>query len=93
MLLGRFLQGVSIAAPAILSFLIIANSYTLKKQQVIMAMLNGAMNISVAAAPVIGSYLTLYFHWQGNFLTLLVLGLVTLAMTLLFIPTLNQPEK
>ena len=38
---GRFLQGVGIAAPAILSFLIIADSYPLKKQQFLMAMLNG----------------------------------------------------
>src|SRR4051812_35016033 len=32
-LLGRFLQGVGIAAPAILSFLIIADRYPLKQQQ------------------------------------------------------------
>lgn len=90
LLFGRFLQGLGIAAPAILSFVIIANYYPLKKQQFFMAMLNGAMNISVAVAPVIGSYLTLYFHWQGNFLLLLLLGLITLTMTLLFIPSTNK---
>ena len=92
-LLGRFLQGIGIAAPAILSFVIIANSYPLKKQQFFMAILNGAMNISVAVAPVIGSYLTLYFHWQGNFMALLILGLVTLVMTGLFIPSVKQQQN
>jgi DHA1 family bicyclomycin/chloramphenicol resistance-like MFS transporter len=92
LLAGRFLQGVGIAAPAILSFLIIADSYPLKKQQFYMAMLNGVMNASVAAAPVIGSYITLYFHWQGNFMTLLLLGLMVLVMTLLFIPSYKLPE-
>lgn len=85
-LFGRFLQGVGVAAPAILSFLIIADSYPLSKQQFYMAMLNGVMCISVAIAPVVGSYITLYFHWQGNFIALLILGLFTLIMTLLFIP-------
>ena len=46
LLVGRFLQGVGIAAPTILSFLIIADSYPLKKQQYLMAMLNGCVNVS-----------------------------------------------
>lgn len=87
LLVGRFLQGLGIAAPAILSFLIIADSYPVKQQQFLMSMLNAVMNTSVAIAPVIGSYITLYFHWQGNFIALLFLGLTTLVMTLLFIPT------
>ncbi len=70
-LLGRFLQGIGIAAPAVLSFVIIADTYQLKEQQFLMALLNGVMNASVAAAPVIGSYITLYFNWQGNFVALL----------------------
>lgn len=86
LLIGRFLQGIGIASPAILSFLIIADMYPLKKQQFFMAMLNGVKNTSVAIAPVIGSYITLYFSWQGNFMTLLLLGLLALIMTMLFIP-------
>src|SRR4029079_3491274 len=43
--MGRLLQGVGIAAPAILSFLIIADSYPLKEQQFLMAMLNGSLNV------------------------------------------------
>lgn len=90
-LAGRFLQGVGVAAPAILSFLIIADSYSLKEQQFLMAMLNGSLNIAVAIAPVLGSYLTLYFHWQGNFLALLILGVVALIMTMQFIPHYELP--
>lgn len=85
LLAGRFLQGIGIAAPAILSFLIIADSYPLKQQQFWMAMLNGTKNTAVAIAPVIGSYITLYFHWHGNFAALLLLGIIVLAMTILFI--------
>jgi DHA1 family bicyclomycin/chloramphenicol resistance-like MFS transporter len=85
-LCGRFLQGLGIAAPSILSFLIIADLYSVKKQQFLMAMLNGSLNTAAAFAPVIGSYITKYFHWEGNFVTLFLLGLITFLMTLIFIP-------
>ncbi len=86
LLAGRFLQGIGIASPAILSFLIIADSCSIKQQQFWMAMLNGTKNTAVAIAPVIGSYIALYFHWQGNFTALLLLGILVLMMTVLFIP-------
>ena len=92
LLIGRFLQGVGIAAPAILSFLIIADTYPIKEQQFLFAMLNGSLNTAAAAAPVIGSYIALYFHWQGNFMALLMLGLITLVMTLFFIPSHKLPK-
>jgi len=92
LLVGRFLQGVGIAAPAILSFLIIADAYSLKKQQTLFAILNGLLNFSAGAAPVLGSYLTLYFHWQGNFMALLFLGLTAFVMSMLFIPAHKLPE-
>lgn len=93
LLIGRLLQGIGIAAPAILSFLIIADIYPIKQQQFLMAMLNGSINTAVAAAPVLGSYIALYFHWQGNFAALLILGLITLLMTLLFIPYYKIPKN
>lgn len=92
LLIGRFLQGVGVAAPAILSFLIIADTYPIKKQQYLMAMLNGSLNAAAGVAPVIGSYITLYFKWQGNFMALLLLGLTVLVMTMLFIPTYKLPQ-
>jgi DHA1 family bicyclomycin/chloramphenicol resistance-like MFS transporter len=85
-LCGRFLQGLGIAAPSILSFLIIADAYPVKKQQSLLAILNGSMNIAVAFSPVIGSFITKQFHWKWNFVALLLLGLITFGMTLFFIP-------
>ncbi len=92
LLVGRFLQGLGIAAPAILSFVIIADNYQLKEQQVLMAMMNGSYNIAAGIAPVIGSYITLYFHWQGNFVFLFAFGLIIFLMTLLFIPAANHAK-
>lgn len=92
MLFGRFLQGVGVAAPSIISFLIIADSYPLKQQQYLMGILNGFINIAIATAPVVGSYITLYFRWQGNFIALLLLGLLTFIMSILFIPKFELPK-
>lgn len=93
MFTGRFLQGAGVAAPAILSFLIIADTYPLKQQQAFMGIMNGVMNVSVGAAPVVGSYVTLYFHWQGNFMILLALSLVVFVMTVLFVPRGQKPQR
>jgi len=92
-LLGRFFQGLGIAAPAILSFLIIADSFSIKKQQFWLSIFNGVKNMSIAIAPVVGSYITYYFHWEGNFVTLLLLGLTALLMTWLFIPAYKVPHQ
>lgn len=88
---GRFLQGIGIASPAILSFLIVADTYSFKKQQKYMALLNVTMNTSVALAPLIGSYVALYVHWRGNFMVLLLLGIFVLLLTLIFVP--HQPPS
>jgi DHA1 family bicyclomycin/chloramphenicol resistance-like MFS transporter len=48
------------------------------------------MSLSVAAAPVAGRYIAMYFHWQGNFVALLAIGFITLLMTFFFIPH-DQP--
>lgn len=84
--LGRLMQGVGIAAPSILSFLIVADMFPIKQQQFLYAMLNGSRNTAVAIAPMVGSYITLAFHWHGNFFALLLLSTFTLLVTLVFIP-------
>lgn len=86
LLVGRFFQGIGIASPAILSFLLVADAYSLKEQRFLLALLNGFMHFAIGAAPVAGSYITLAFHWQGNFMALLLLAGFTLGMTLLFVP-------
>lgn len=80
LLSGRFLQGLGVCAPGILSFLIIADRFPLKKQQTLMGLLNASMNLACALAPVLGSALTLYFGWKGNFTTLLMFGIASLLM-------------
>ncbi len=86
LLLGRFLQGMGVAGPAVLAYLIVADLYGVQAQQKLMGMLNGMVTLGMAFAPLVGSYISLWFKWQGNFVALLGLGIVCLLGTVCFIP-------
>lgn len=86
LLFGRILQGIGISAPAVLSYLVIADLYSVKKQHKIMGVLNGVITLAMAFAPMVGSYVNLFFNWRGNFVVLLIMGLICLLMGLIFIP-------
>jgi len=87
LLLGRFLQGVGIAAPCTLSFVIIADEYPIEKQPGLMGTLNGISTMAMACAPVVGSYVALYTSWRGNFTILLGLGILCFVMGWFAIPS------
>lgn len=93
LLLGRFLQGVGVSGPAVLAYIIIADIYSAEKQQQIMGVLNGTITLAMAAAPVLGSYIALFFGWQGNFVALLILGVISLIFCLIFIPSGHKNKE
>ena len=80
------MQGAGISAPVVLSYLVIADKYSAAKQQELMGVLNGALTLGMAFAPVVGSYVNMFFHWQGNFVLLLILSLVCLVLGSIFLP-------
>lgn len=86
LILGRFLQGTGMAGPAVLSFVTLADTYPLEKQPAILGTLNGIVTLAMACAPVVGSYINLYFNWQGNFFVLLSLSIIALICSYFFIP-------
>jgi DHA1 family bicyclomycin/chloramphenicol resistance-like MFS transporter len=86
LILGRLLQGVGISAPAILSFPVLLEECTPQEQPGIMGLVNGVKTLAMAIAPVIGSFVNLYFSWRGNFTVLLGLGLLCLVASYFTIP-------
>lgn len=93
LLLGRFLQGVGMAAPAIFGYVIIADEYPVEKQPALLGLLNGMVTLSMAFAPVLGSYVNLYFNWRGNFIILLILGVTCFITSILAIPSRKGDAK
>jgi len=87
--LGRFLQGIGMAGPSVLGYVLIADAYPLKKQMAVMGLLNGTVTMAMAFAPVIGSYVNLFFNWRANFFILLCLAVLSLVASYVTIPARN----
>jgi len=85
LLFGRFLQGVGISGPTVLVYVLILDNYSTEKTQSLLGVVHGVVTIAMAMAPVVGSYVSLFFNWRGNFVVLLILGVITFITTLLFI--------
>ncbi len=91
-LVGRVLQGVGIAGPSALAYVIIAELYDVDAQSKIMGWLNGTITLAMSVAPVLGSYVNLFFGWRGNFVLLLVMGSLCLLMAIWILPR-NRANK
>lgn len=85
-LIGRALQGLGMAAPASLGYVVIAERYSSEKQASLLGTLNGFITVAMAFAPVIGSYVTIYAGWRGNFLVLLALAMVSSGFCIFLLP-------
>ncbi|AAU04152.1 multidrug effflux MFS transporter [Rickettsia typhi] len=85
-LFGRFFQGCGIASVAVLVYVVLADIYSIQEQQKLMGVLNGTIALSMAVAPVIGSYVNLFWGWHANFILLLSVGLISLILGIFFIP-------
>lgn len=83
---GRFLQGIGIAGPAVLAFVVISDTYPRQKQIAVLGLLSGVVTIAMAFAPVIGSYVNLYFNWRANFIILLIVGILSFIISYMYIP-------
>ncbi len=86
LLAGRILQGVGAAGPAVLSIVVVADLYPVHEVQKKMGIINGAVTLAMAAAPILGSYVTRLFHWEGNFVLLLLMGLASLILAWRYMP-------
>jgi MFS family permease len=58
LLLGRILQGIGAAGPAVLSIVVIVDLYPTHEVQKKMGIINGAVTLAMAGAPILGSYVT-----------------------------------
>jgi DHA1 family bicyclomycin/chloramphenicol resistance-like MFS transporter len=81
----RFIQGVGAAAPMVTAFAMLLDKYEPKKVAQLCSALNLFIAGGMAASPILGSVLILYFSWQANFLIIAILASLSFVGTLLFI--------
>jgi DHA1 family bicyclomycin/chloramphenicol resistance-like MFS transporter len=92
LLIGRVLQGLGMSGPNVLSYAIVYEFYP-KSREGYMGILSGISAVTMGAAPVLGSYLDLWFGWRASFLALLVLSTLCFILSIKYLPTRTSPHK
>jgi len=80
LLFGRFVQGLSIAGPTILSYVILIETSKFQDQLTRLGLINGSITLIMTMVPTIGSYFGLYANWRFNFLAVFCLSLAALTL-------------
>lgn len=85
-IIGRILQGIGVACPGVLAFTVIADQYTLEKQQRVLGLINGATTLAKASAAIVGSYIVKYYDWHGSFVVLIIIATIILLLSIKYVP-------
>lgn len=93
-LLCRFFQGLGAASPMVITFAMMLEKYEPKKFAQICGGLNLFITGMMAAAPILGSFLNIYFGWQSTFLLIAVAATLSLIGSCYLVPeTLTSANR
>lgn len=82
----RFIQGIAVSAPGVLSRAIASDSFSPEELPPIINYITIAWATGPILAPVIGGYLQAYFNWHAPFYFLALLSGLNLILVLAFLP-------
>lgn len=86
LLFGRLLQGIGSSGPAVMAYTVILEHFPSNQQKKLIAIVNGIVTISMAVAPVVGSFISYYYNWQGSFVALFMMSVFCLLLSYIYIP-------
>jgi DHA1 family bicyclomycin/chloramphenicol resistance-like MFS transporter len=89
-LIQRFFQGFGSSACLCLGRVILADIVERDRYAVVASYLTVITGLSPLVAPIIGSYIQLWFDWQTNFLLLAILQLMLFISVIAFFPETNK---
>lgn len=81
LLIGRLLQGFSIAGATVLGYVVLITGNKFNEQLKNLGLINGILTLLMAIVPTIGGHLGMYGHWRFNFLAVFVLSLIALLLS------------
>jgi len=93
LLLMRFLQGLAVTAPVVVTKAIVTDLFdkeTIKKASTYLVL---AWSIGPIIAPAIGGHLQQYFGWRGGFYFLFVYGLILSIFIAIYLSETNQYKQ
>ncbi|WP_409522389.1 multidrug effflux MFS transporter [Nitrincola sp. MINF-07-Sa-05] len=82
---GRILQGLGASVGPVLGRAIVSDVYPREDAAKVLAYLSSAMALIPALAPIIGSWLLIWFSWRSHFVALAAFSVITLIGVLLFL--------
>jgi MFS family permease len=89
LLFGRFFQGLGIGAGAVLSRVMLRDQFAGNQLAKMASYLNVGVSVATTIAPALGGVIQEHFNYQGNFIALFFIGLMTLCL-LVFVPETNS---
>lgn len=87
LLIARFMQGFGLAAPRVLSMVMIRDKYSGKRMAQVMSFIMVFFILVPMVAPLLGQAILLFAPWRAIFFAMLIFGLVSLTWF-----TIRQPE-
>jgi DHA1 family bicyclomycin/chloramphenicol resistance-like MFS transporter/DHA1 family 2-module integral membrane pump EmrD-like MFS transporter len=86
---ARLLQGIGGGAGAAMR-IVLRDLFTGKEYAKMLSLLVMGVGIVFAVAPAIGGIIQDHFDYRGNFVLMLVMGIISLTVVLLFLPETNR---
>ncbi len=84
-LFWRFVQGVAAAVPMVCAGAMLIDTYSGEKVSKLIGMINAVITAAMAAAPVVGAYLSEVYGWRANFIAVMIVSIISFLVFFLFI--------
>jgi MFS transporter, DHA1 family, multidrug resistance protein len=83
---SRFIQGLGASASAVVVFAMIADAYTGEKAIKLIGIMNSALTVLMAIAPIIGSFINQAVGWRGNYAIVATMSLISWLLLVFLLP-------
>ena len=94
LLIARFLQGLGVAAPRVITISVVRDCYSGRRMASVMSLAMTALMVVPVIAPAFGQAVVLALPWQWIFVFLGLYGLLTMAWTYMRLPeTLAEDNR
>ena len=77
LLFWRFIQGIAAAVPMVCAGAMFMDQYSGEKASKLIGFINAVITAAMAAAPVIGAYISEEFGWRANFIVVMLLSIIS----------------
>lgn len=93
LLIARFVQGLGVAAPRVITISVVRDCYSGRRMASVMSLAMTALMVVPVIAPTFGQVIVLVLPWRWIFVVLGLYGLITMAWMALRLPETLAPEN